>query len=93
MSSAVCFASDEVVTQVSTIDALMAGVYDGNTTLGELRKNGDFGIGTLHALDGELVLLDGVFYQVTSDGKAVKPDLSVKNPFCGRDIFHRRQES
>lgn len=87
LSSAVCFASDEVVTQVSTIDALMAGVYDGATTLTELRRNGDIGVGTFQGLDGELVLLDGVFYQVTADGTAKKPDLSARTPFAAVTFF------
>lgn len=87
LSAVVCFASDEVITQVSTIDALMSGVYDGVTTLGELRKNGDLGTGTLDRLDGELILLDGVFYQVTIDGTVVKPDLSTKTPFAAVTFF------
>ncbi|MBP1748293.1 MAG: Alpha-acetolactate decarboxylase [Deltaproteobacteria bacterium] len=87
LPGAVCVASDEVITQVSTIDALMAGIYDGVSTLAELRKNGDFGLGTLQALDGELILLDGVFYQVTADGVAVKPDPSVKTPFAAVTFF------
>ena len=87
MSSVVCLASDEVITQVSTIDALMAGIYDGKTTLGELRKNGDFGSGTLEGLDGELILLDGVFYQVKADGTAVRPDPGKRTPFAAVTFF------
>jgi len=59
----------ETLTQVSTIDALIKGLYDGRTTFGELKKHGDFGIGTIDHLDGEVLALDGVFYQITSDGK------------------------
>lgn len=87
LSTAVSFASDEVITQVSTIDALMAGIYDGATTLAELRKNGDLGIGTFQGLDGELVLLDGVFYQVSADGVAKKPALSTRTPFASVTFF------
>ena len=87
LSTAVCIASDEVLTQVSTIDALMTGIYDGTTSLGELKKNGDLGIGTMNTLDGELVLLDGIFYQVTSDGKVIRPDLTAKTPFAVVTFF------
>jgi acetolactate decarboxylase len=45
--------------QDSTIDALMQGVYDGDVTVGELTKHGDFGIGTFDKLDGEMIVLDG----------------------------------
>lgn len=50
------------VTQVSTIDALLTGAYDGSMTCGELVKHGNLGIGTFDRLDGEMVLADGVVY-------------------------------
>ena len=62
------FAGD-TLTQASTIDALIKGIYDGTTTFSELKKHGDFGIGTIDHLDGEVLALDGIFYQITSDGK------------------------
>jgi acetolactate decarboxylase len=43
--------SGNVLTQISTIDALLAGAYDGHVTIGELKAFGDLGIGTFHALD------------------------------------------
>jgi len=36
----------EVIFQVSTIDALLLGSYDGVLSVWELREKGDFGIGT-----------------------------------------------
>jgi acetolactate decarboxylase len=54
--------------QSSTINALLEGMYNGDLTLGEFRKHGDFGLGTLNALNGERVALDGKFFQVKSDG-------------------------
>ena len=45
----------ETLSQVSTINALLAGVYDGILTVGELKGYGDFGIGTFEGLDGEMV--------------------------------------
>jgi len=59
----------ETLYQVSTIDALMQGVLDGMQPVGELKKHGDFGIGTFHALDGEMIVLDGKVYQVKADGR------------------------
>jgi acetolactate decarboxylase len=73
--------------QTSTIDALMEGVYDGDFTFGELKKHGDFGLGTLNDLDGEMIGLDGVFYQVRSDGKVfVVPD-RARTPFAAVTFF------
>lgn len=41
----------------------------------DLKKHGDLGIGTLEGLDGEMIALDGKFYQIRTDGKAyVIPD-------------------
>lgn len=70
------------VVQVSVIDALLAGVYDGPTTIAQLKEAGDFGIGTFNALDGELVMLDGVVYQVAHSGAVnVMPD-DAQTPFA-----------
>ncbi|MFA4839877.1 MAG: acetolactate decarboxylase [Candidatus Neomarinimicrobiota bacterium] len=77
----------ETLTQVGTIDALLGGGYDGSLTLGELKRNGDFGIGTFDRLNGEMVVLDGRIYQVTADGKIGNPELSVKTPFAAVTFF------
>ena len=58
----------ETLSQFSTIDALMQGIYDGPATFEEVGRYGDFGIGTVNHLDGEMIGLDGVFYQITGDG-------------------------
>jgi hypothetical protein len=60
----------ETLYQVSTIDALMQGVYDGTQPFDEVKRHGDFGIGTFDALDGEMVAVDNRYYQVRSDGIA-----------------------
>ena len=73
--------------QVSTIDALLAGTYDGDLPLEELRQQGDFGIGTYDNLDGEMVLLDGVFYQVKASGKVTSPDPRGETPFAAVCAF------
>jgi len=73
--------------QTSTIDALMEGVYDGTTSFGELRKNGDFGIGTFHALDGEMIGLDGAFYQVKADGTVLDVADDARTPFAVVKFF------
>ncbi|MFI5321946.1 MAG: acetolactate decarboxylase [Thermodesulfobacteriota bacterium] len=87
--AAVSLAGDDkgTIFQISTIDALMEGVYDGDFTFSELKKHGDFGLGTLNDLDGEMIGLGGVFYQVRSDGKVhVVPD-TAKTPFAAVTFF------
>ncbi|MGO9600741.1 MAG: acetolactate decarboxylase [Isosphaeraceae bacterium] len=68
--------------QNSTINALLEGVYDGSMTYGELSQHGDFGLGTFNALDGEMVALDGEFYQVRSDGIVRPVADSQQTPFA-----------
>jgi acetolactate decarboxylase len=74
--------TEHVITQIATIDSLLAGVYDGETTLDELSRYGNFGIGTFDKLDGEMVVLDGVFYQIKSDGGVYLPNMNMMTPFA-----------
>ncbi|HEX4444362.1 MAG TPA: acetolactate decarboxylase [Galbitalea sp.] len=73
--------------QRSTIGALLAGVFDGTETVGELLRHGDFGLGTFNALDGELVVFDGIAYQVTSDGRASLVPRGKRTPFAAVTQF------
>lgn len=77
----------EQITQVATIDALLAGVYDGHMTLAKLRTYGDFGLGTYDKLDGEMILLGGTFYQVLADGRVAKPSPETLTPFATVSFF------
>lgn len=77
-----CGPRPEVVFQTSTIDALLAGVYDGDLECRQLLRHGDLGIGTFDGLDGEMVLLSGTVYQVKADGKVYRPALSERTPFA-----------
>jgi acetolactate decarboxylase len=72
----------EEMFQYSTIDALLAGVYDGQLRCGELKKKGNLGLGTFNALDGEMVVLDGQVYQVKVDGKVYLAPDSGMIPFA-----------
>lgn len=68
--------------QYSTLSALLEGIYDGEMTVGELKKRGNYGIGTFNALDGEMILYEGQCYRVTSDSKVAKVSDSDKTPFA-----------
>lgn len=79
----------DILYQVSTIDALQQGVFDGVKPAGELKKHGDFGIGTFDNLDGEMIVLDGTVYQAKADGTvAVAPDTETV-PFATVTFFDR----
>ncbi len=70
------------ITQTSTIDALLAGLYDGNISCRELLKYGDLGIGTFDRLEGEMIIINGAVYQVKADGNVYRPDINIKTPFA-----------
>jgi acetolactate decarboxylase len=79
----------EVLYQVSTIDALLQGVFDGVQPVGEIRKHGDFGIGTFDTLDGEMIMLDGIVYQAKADGHVYRAADSQTTPFATVTSFDR----
>lgn len=64
------------------IAALVEGIYREDTTVGRVRANGDFGIGTFNDLDGEMVMLDGTVYQLRADGGVSVMDDAVQTPFA-----------
>ena len=68
--------------QVSTIDALMEGAFEGQVSLASLAQHGDLGVGTFQNLDGEMVALDGRFYQVKASGQVLPADPALKTPFA-----------
>jgi acetolactate decarboxylase len=59
----------DLIYQYSIMDALLAGVFDGNLRFGELRKKGDFGIGAFNRLDGEMLMIDGKVYKMRFNGE------------------------
>jgi acetolactate decarboxylase len=80
--------NDDEVYQFSTISALLEGVYDGDVTVGEILRHGDFGLGTFNHLDGEMVILDGVCYRLRADGTATRAALTDRTPFAAVTRFH-----
>lgn len=72
----------DTLTQVSTIDALLAGAYDGQITLKELKENGNLGLGTFDALEGEMIVIDGRVYQARVDGTVAEMPDKTTTPFA-----------
>jgi acetolactate decarboxylase len=85
-------ADRDVLFQVSPIDALLEGTYDGVLTFGELKKHGDFGIGTFDALDGEMIAADGIYYQARADGSVSLVSDTMTTPFATVTFFDPDQE-
>jgi len=78
---------DKELFQVSTLDALLQGIYQGALSYHDLKQHGDFGVGTFDSLDGEMVALDGSFYQVRSDGTINRVRGDATTPFAAVTTF------
>lgn len=72
----------DAVYQVSTSGAIFDGVFEGFVTIGDLRRHGDFGIGTFDAIDGEMIMLDGHCFQARSDGTVHEAPDDALTPFA-----------
>src|SRR5262249_60005620 len=70
------------VYQISTISSLLAGGYDGDTTVGELTRHSGFGLGTFNGVDGEMMVLDGEVFRGSVDGRAHVVASSELTPFA-----------
>lgn len=82
----------KTLTQLSTVDALLGGVYDGQTSVQQLEQYGDTGLGTFDALDGEMVMMDGTAYRISVDGTVQVPGPTETTPFAAVTFFQADQE-
>jgi len=73
--------------QYSTLPALLAGLYDGEWTCGEILRHGDLGLGTFDALDGEMIVLAGHCYRARSDGHVTPVSDTETTPFACVTFF------
>ncbi|MEI6206100.1 MAG: acetolactate decarboxylase [Desulfuromonadales bacterium] len=63
------------------VNALVEGIYQQRIPFAEIKKHGDFGLGTFDNLDGEMVMLDGKIYQITGDGCVARVNDDALTPF------------
>lgn len=78
---------ETVLYQHGTLGALMAGLMDGTETIANILKKGDFGIGTLSGLDGELIILDGEAFQGREDGALIALNEEQETPYAAVTTF------
>jgi acetolactate decarboxylase len=82
MGFTACQSHQNVLMQVSTLESLKAGNYDGRVPLADLKPYGDMGLGTFHRLDGEMILINGDFYQIRFNGDVNVATESATTPFA-----------
>jgi acetolactate decarboxylase len=81
------YAQTDKIYQISTIDALLAGYYDGDKKVIDVQEHGDFGLGTFNGIDGEMVVYQGIVYQVKSTGRVLHAKKSLGVPFASVHFF------
>ncbi|MBT3279449.1 MAG: acetolactate decarboxylase [Phycisphaerales bacterium] len=80
-----CSTYTEPLIQVGTLQGLLAGEYEGTVTLKDLPGSGWYGmigLGTFDALDGEMVIIDGVCYRVPTTGHVTVMKPTDTTPFA-----------
>jgi acetolactate decarboxylase len=77
--------------QVSAFNVFSAGNFEGETTYADLAKHGDLGIGTLNGLDGEMIAINGKFYQIPTDGPPREIYSTEKTPYATVTFFSQDQ--
>ena len=63
------------------VNALVEGIYEEKIPFSQIKEHGDFGLGTFDHLDGEMVMLDGQIYQITSNGRVNQVEEQALTPF------------
>lgn len=74
--------------QVSTSSALLNGLFEGTVSFNTLEKHGDFGLGSVADMNGELIAFNGKFYRIAPDGKMNIIPKSQTTPYAVVTFFH-----
>jgi len=69
------------------VNALVEGIYEEKIPFSEVKKHGDFGLGTFDHLDGEMIMLDGLIFQIRADGRVQIVDDAALTPFACVTFF------
>jgi acetolactate decarboxylase len=69
--------------------ALVNKVYDANLTVKEAKAHGNIGLGTYNGADGELIMIDNVFYHVPSSGEVKLATDSMHIPYLNAAHFNK----
>jgi len=74
--------TEQCMYQVSTLQALAMGYNRAVTTVEELLKHGDSGLGTFEGVDGEMIVVDGICFRALEDGTVVQAAPETGVPFA-----------
>lgn len=82
----------DVMFQVVHLQSLLDGNYDGVYPISNLKKYGDFGLGTFDKINGEMIVLDGIVYQALGDGNIMVANDNELIPFANISYFDNDEE-
>lgn len=75
------------------VNAIVEGIYEEHIPFSEIKRHGDFGLGTFDMLDGEMVMLDGRVFQMTADGCVVEVGDDALTPFSCVTFYQPEQHA
>lgn len=84
--------NEDSLYQVSTLQALIVGQYDGAVSADTLDNHGDIGLGTFDGLDGEMIVIDGKIYKARVDGTVLEVDSEETTPFANVAYINNSEE-
>lgn len=73
--------------QHGTLGTLMVGLLEGTSTIDDILKHGDLGIGTLSGSDGEVIILDRIAYHANEYGEFKRLEGSELTPYAAVTPF------
>lgn len=73
---------DNIIYQVSTLQALALGYTRSVCEASQLLEHGDSGLGTFEDVNGEMIVVDGHCYRAISDGSVHEVPLETGVPFA-----------
>ncbi len=78
---------EQMIYQVSTLQALSLGYSRSVVTVGAFLQHGDIGLGTFEDVNGEMITLDGKCYRAQADGTVIEIGADVGIPFAVTTFF------
>lgn len=85
--SFIAFAQSDAIHYTSLNSAIYLGQYEGDQSASDLKKFGDFGVGSEEQLASELIMLDGKIYSIPASGQLTLMRPHAKIPFAAVKFF------
>ncbi|SNR77043.1 acetolactate decarboxylase [Lutibacter agarilyticus] len=77
----------DVFYHYSIWEAFVNKIYDGTLKASELKERGTIGLGSYNALEGELVMLDGILYEALGDGSVIVVNDTTKIAYANAAFY------